>query len=198
MHLFLGYATDSPVGKLKFIQYSKLEYADDAALIEVGYELASRTVTDLESVALSQADMEISRPKTEYMALRDFVVSAAVQVDFDVQVWAFSCPDCGRGFPTKAGLAIHRGLHCKQRGKVEYELERIVDVRGVPEERFYRVRWVGWGEDDDSWINWRQLDAAASAATIAPPLNCSNYDYLNFGSYKISKKLRGPSYRLET
>ena len=37
-----------------------------------------------------------------------------------------------------------------------------------------------------------------SAATIAPPLNCSNYDYLNFGSYKISKKLRGPSYRLET
>ena len=137
----------------------KLEYADDAALIEVGYELASRTVTDLESVALSQADMEISRPKTEYMALRDFVVSAAVQGDFDAQVWAFSCSDCGRGFPTKAGLAIHRGLHCKQRGKVEYELERIVDVRGVPEERFYRVRWVGWGEDDDSWINWRQLDA---------------------------------------
>ena len=125
----------------------------------MGYELASRTVTDLEAVALAQADMEISRPKTEYMAIKDYAVTAATQCDFDKQVWQHNCGDCGRGFPTKVGLAIHKGRHCKQNGKPVYELERIVDVRGAPEERFYRIRWAGWGEEDDSWVNWRQIDA---------------------------------------
>jgi hypothetical protein len=57
----------------------RLEYADDAALIDVGYEMASQKVTELETVAQELADMEISRPKTEYMAVRDFAVPAAVQ-----------------------------------------------------------------------------------------------------------------------
>ena len=35
----------------------------------------------------------------------------------------------------------------------------MVDVRGWPQERFYRVRWAGFDEDQDSWVNWRQLDA---------------------------------------
>ena len=46
----------------------RLEYADDAALIDVGYEMASGKVSELARVAREQADMEISRPKTEYMA----------------------------------------------------------------------------------------------------------------------------------
>ena len=91
--------------------------------------------------------------------LRDFNVSAAVQEDYDEQVWQFPCVDCGRGFPSKAGLAIHKGRHCKQQTKEDCELERIVDVRGHPDSRFFRVRWAGWSEEDDSWINWRQLDA---------------------------------------
>jgi hypothetical protein len=64
----------------------RLEYADDAALIDVGYEMASQKVTELETVAQELADMEISRPKTEYMAARDFAVPAAVQEDYDAQV----------------------------------------------------------------------------------------------------------------
>jgi exonuclease III len=137
----------------------RLEYADDAALIDVGYEMASRKVTELETVAQGQADMEISRPKTEYMAVRDYAVAAAVQVDYDAQVWTHSCADCGRGFPTKHGLAVHSGRHCKQAGKVAWEIEKVVDVRGVPGERFFRVRWVKGTVTDDSWVNWRQLDA---------------------------------------
>jgi hypothetical protein len=137
----------------------RLEYADDAALIDVGYEMASQKVTELETVAQELADMEISRPKTEYMAVRDFAVPAAVQEDYDAQVWKFPCEGCGRGFPTKHGCAVHRGRHCKHAGKVAWELERIVDVRGVPGERFFRVRWVGYTEKDDSWVNWRLMDA---------------------------------------
>ena len=144
---------------LASVWLEKLEYADDAALIAVGYEMASRKVSELEQVALVQADMEISRPKTEYMAVSDFVVSAAQQQDYERQKWSHECPDCGRGFPCATGLAVHRGNMCKQRGKEEYEIKEVVDVRGVPEERFYRVRWKGWGEQDDSWINWRHLEA---------------------------------------
>ena len=93
------------------------------------------------------------------MAVRDFVVEAAVKQDYEEHKWPFPCDDCGRGFECKHGLAVHRGRYCKQYGKASLELEKIVDVRGTPEERFYRVRWAGFGEDDDQWINWRQLDA---------------------------------------
>jgi exonuclease III len=144
---------------LASVWLERLEYADDAALVDVGYEMASRKVTELEGVAKELADMEISRPKTEFMAIRDFAVSAAVQEDYDVQEWGFQCADCGRGFPSKHGLSVHRGLWCKQQGKEAWELESIVDVRGVPDERFYRVRWAGWAEEDDSWVNWRHLEA---------------------------------------
>ena len=144
---------------LTSVWLERLEYADDAALIDVGYEMASRKVTELETVALTQADMEISRPKTEFMALRDFAVPAAEQRDYEEQVWQFPCADCGRGFPSKHGLAVHRGRFCRQQGKDSWEIDRVVDVRGSPCERFYRVRWKGWKEKDDSWINWRHLDA---------------------------------------
>jgi hypothetical protein len=39
-----------------------------------------------------------------------------------------------------------------------YEVERLIDVRGLPEERFFRVRWVGYTARGDTWVNWRQLD----------------------------------------
>jgi hypothetical protein len=104
--------------------------------------------------------MEISRPKTEYMAVRDFQVAAAVQSDYDERDWKSTCGDCGRGFPTRNGLLSHQGGQCKMRGKsVAWEIDRIVDVRGVPAERFYRVRWTGFGAEHDRWRNWRQLDA---------------------------------------
>ena len=101
----------------------------------------------------------ISIPKTEYMALGRCVVGAATQEDYAEQVWKHVCSDCGRGFPTKHGLAVHRGRNCRLAGREEYEVEKVVGVRGVPAERFYLVRWKGWAEQDDSWINWRQLDA---------------------------------------
>ena len=137
----------------------RLEYADDAALIDVGYEMASAKVSELVRVARVRADMEISRPKTEYMAVRDFEVTAAVQADYDEFVFNHHCPDCGRGFVCRTGMNIHRGGACKRRGLLPYEIDRIVDVRGHPNERFYRVRYTGFGPNEDRWRNWRDLDA---------------------------------------
>jgi hypothetical protein len=91
----------------------RLEYADDAALINVVYEMASKKVTELARASQEMTDIEISRPKTEYMAIRYYAVPAAMQEDYDAQVWQFTCADCGRGFPSKHGLTVHRGAHCK-------------------------------------------------------------------------------------
>ena len=34
----------------------------------------------------------------------------------------------------------------------------MVDVRGEPHQRFYRVRWEGCKENDDTWRNWRDFE----------------------------------------
>jgi hypothetical protein len=120
---------------LASVWLERLEYADDAALIDVGYEMASKKVIELARFSQEMADMEISRPKTGYMAIRDYAVPAAVQEDYDAQVW--QCADCGGGFPSKHGLAVHRGAHSKQRGRVEYEIDHLVDVSGEPDESYF-------------------------------------------------------------
>ena len=95
------------------------EYADDAALVDVGYEMASRRVSELARKAGEVADMEVSVPKTEFMAVHDFAVSAAVAQDYEEQRWGHVCADCGRGFVCKHGLAVHRGKGCRLKGREE-------------------------------------------------------------------------------
>jgi hypothetical protein len=46
-------------------------------------------------------------------------------------------------------------------------VDRVVDVRGDPHQRFYRVRWKGYEEKDDTWQNWRDLEEGGMDAIDA-------------------------------
>ena len=57
---------------------SKLEYADDAALVSKNCEEATARVTRIAVEAKERADMEVSVPKTEYMIVRKDECAGAV------------------------------------------------------------------------------------------------------------------------
>ena len=42
----------------------------------------------------------------------------------------------------------------------EHEVEKVLDVRGMADERFYLVKWKGWKSEFNSWRNWRDLENA--------------------------------------
>ena len=42
-----------------------------------------------------------------------------------------------------------------------WQIEKVLDVRGRPDERFYLVRWKGdWKKDKETWQNWRDVAKA--------------------------------------
>ena len=77
----------------------------------------------------------------------------------------FLCDWCGM-YPTKDGLRTHITVHCKVKGgtyEEGFEVEKILSVRGSPEERSYLVRWKGeWKENKETWQNWRDVTRAQS------------------------------------
>ena len=56
----------------------------------------------------------------------------------------FVCGHCGNGFDTHQGLEKHKTSHCAEarRGvyEREYEVEAVVDARGPPLFRYYKVK----------------------------------------------------------
>jgi hypothetical protein len=69
---------------------------------------------------------------------------------------------CGMKYPTKDGLAIHTGSCKVKEGtfEQEFEVEKVLDVRGTQEERFYLVQWKNWKAEFNTWQNWRDLENA--------------------------------------
>ena len=142
---------------------SKLEYADDAALINRTCEGASRRVTRIAKKARELADMEISVPKTECMFLRQYQECRQQPVsteEYAEQKFKHVCEWCGMDYPSKDALTTHVHVHCKVRKgtrEEEYPVEKVLDVRGRPEERFYLVHWKGYPDSENSWRNWRDM-----------------------------------------
>ena len=73
----------------------RLEYADDAALVDVCCEAASERVTCFEACAKKHADMVVSRPKTEYMNVGLLQVDKRdiQQEEYDCKEWQHSHND---------------------------------------------------------------------------------------------------------
>ena len=97
---------------------SDLEFADDAALPNMDTKTASDRLTHLNAKAIEVAGMSISVPKTKVQHIRKRPrLTSTTEKDVselpDDKKFKFECNACGMTYPTKHGLAVHRGRWCK-------------------------------------------------------------------------------------
>ena len=91
---------------------SKLEYADDAALIDGNTTLASARVTALAEGSLKDAAMVISIRNSNAMHVhRTRRVNATTEEDVAASL-THKCESCGREFTKQRGLTIHMARWC--------------------------------------------------------------------------------------
>ena len=100
---------------------SSMEYADDAVLPDESIESASNRLTNLDLMAQEDAGMKISIAKTKAQHIRPRPKVSETTED-DVQNlpadrrFKFECDKCGMTYPSKHGLAVHKGRRfCKGR-----------------------------------------------------------------------------------
>ena len=111
---------DNGVPLTPTITLSDLEYADDAALANEDLTKAGNRITHLDSVAQKSAGMSISIPKTKVQHIRPTPrMSETTERDIVIlppeKAFKFECTDCGMTYPTKHGLAVHKGRWCKKK-----------------------------------------------------------------------------------
>ena len=103
-----------------YLLLSELLFADDAALPNDDANVASRRLTHLDKKAREEAGMDISKPKTKVQhVMKRPRVSATTEDDVanlpDELKFKFVCEKCEMSYPTKHGLSVHQGRHCKGR-----------------------------------------------------------------------------------
>ena len=94
--------------------------------------------------------MNISIEKTKVLHVRTQDKTSPTTTDQALKICKFTCPHhmCGHRFLTKHGMLVHAG-RCDHRNV--YAMDGIVDHKGPPKSRKYRVRWAGYSEKDDTW-----------------------------------------------
>ena len=95
------------------VTISKLEYADDAGLLDTNVQKASERVSAIAIGSRDDAAMDISIPKTKAMHVHKKVrVSKTETEEIAALKLKYVCPECTRDFPTKRGLSIHQTRWC--------------------------------------------------------------------------------------
>ena len=137
-------------------------------MIDESIDKAPTRISRLAEGSRVHADTEIRIDKADWVFLRNDECTREVTfAEYEGVERNHVCEYRGRGFDTKGGLNIHKGAHCKvARGlyHCNWVVDRLVDVRGEPHQRFYRVRWEGWEEKDDTWQNWRDFEEGGRQA----------------------------------
>ena len=102
------------------LSLSDLEYADDAIIPDEDVQSATNRLTTLNEKAKEEAGMEISIAKTKSQHIQKSPeVTCTTEEDIanlppDKQ-FNFKCDKCDMTYPTKHGLAVHKGRWCKKR-----------------------------------------------------------------------------------
>ena len=99
---------------LKCPRVSKLEYADDAALLNANVNDASERLTSLANGGSRDACLELSLKKTKVMPVRRYErVSTSTEEEITALKFKHTCAKCDRTFPTERGLKIHISRWCR-------------------------------------------------------------------------------------
>ena len=113
---------------LKCPRVSKLEYADDAGLLNDNTEDASDRLSSLADGGSVDACMEISLKKTKAMPIRKYEsVSETTEEEIIELKLKHKCLACDRTFPTQKGLNIHRARWCDPNGPRRYRKGSLAD-----------------------------------------------------------------------
>ena len=115
---------------------------------------------------MEDGSMEISLSKTKGMHVRPRMdLGAPAEADYDRVEMKHRCRFCDRGFPNVKGCGTHEALHCPRRfgddlASANWEVERLIDVRGPPDARFFKVYWKGvWPADQQTqWTSESEID----------------------------------------
>ena len=106
------------------LHLASLEYADDAAMPDTSAATSSQRLTHFSEKAEEEAGMKISIQKTKAQHIRKLAkVSDTTEEDVsnlpDDKKFKYECDKCGMTYPTKHGLAVHKGRHCKGRRRAK-------------------------------------------------------------------------------
>ena len=153
----------SPTGVTagNYLQIGVLGYADDAALISLSAGEMTQRLSSVSRGSKSDADMDIHKGKTKTMVVerqQQFNPPTVEAIKKTESEYKHECEFCGRRCKTLRGLKIHKAACNKQHGLTDesYEIKRINAVFGRPQDRWFRVEWVGH-PGKDSWEPERSL-----------------------------------------
>ena len=100
--------------------------------------------------------MQISIAKTEVMHVCPQGKTSVTTIEEAKKVCKFKCTNigCNRVFRNAHGLKCHAGK-CRWRGF--YHIEKILAVRGQTGQREFLIKWEGYGQEHNRWIERKHI-----------------------------------------
>ena len=100
------------------VRVSKLEYADDASLLDDPPVRASDRISSIATGSEEDAAMSVSIEKTKAMHIHERIdVSATTEDEVIAMSFKHKCEKCSRTFPTQQGMRIHQARWCNPKRK---------------------------------------------------------------------------------
>ena len=144
-----------------YLRITILGYADDAALVSTDAEKMTERLDKIARGSKTDADMQIHMGKTKCMHVRKqpYIAPPTIaEIKSTEAGYKHECKFCGRRFKTSRGMRIHLAACNNWHGLSvdEFPIGKLNAVFGTPENRWYRVEWIGY-PGEDSWEPERSL-----------------------------------------
>ena len=136
----------------KVLRIKVLGYADDLALVDNTVEAMTTRLTKIADASKAEADMEVSMPKTfsQHVYKRKPIKVTGKEAKKAEMKYKHKCDFCPRRFKTESNMMKHRAHCIYNYGTTTevFEIEKIVNVFGFANSRWFLVKWIGYEEPD--------------------------------------------------